>query len=936
MSGRGRVTEPTEGTETIDEIELPLRFEMKRVIGRGGMGIVIEVLDRSLGREVAVKVLASDRRDPVHRVRFRREAKAAAVLRHPNIVTVYDVDTDRDFIVMELVRGGSLGARIKREHALPPAEVRRVALALLDGLAAAHDARIIHRDVKPANILFDEHGVVKLVDFGIASFGDRDLTSTGVRIGTPAYMAPEQLRGRVADVRADVYAVGATLFEAATGVQLHGDDDSTKDVRAALLVATGDAELASAIERAVAERPEDRFPDARAFAAALGAPPRSLAPRRGRWPLVIAGAAAAALAGAVVIGSVARHDQAPAASESIGSADARSVAPVIAVLPFVNATREPQLETGEFGTSGLPNILSRELEKIPELKVVGYYDLRDRLSDPSAPEAAWAAAARALGATVIVHGELVPDRAGIRLVVEIESVTGTTLGRFERMTDVETVVAAARTLAAEVAIVAVGRPTPVAGASRRLEIERDLQLGIAALERQDFGEADRYLNKVDREAPDLADAQYYIALLNWWVSRDTTTPTNRALAGHLDPARHGVMEGLQLIVTKPDLTPAIEKFRTLAERFPDHRDTQYGWFESLYHGGFPAEAMVVYRRLGDQRPRFRLGLKHALAYYIGHANEDGMRWASSRLDDKFQDTVLWQARVRVARRDYTGAIALLQHNEAGEPTATGALHQELVGVYLLDGQLRLAEDLVVAWSKQDLPHTATPLLSLSTARGRTDQAEVWSEKAASAAEMATGEDELERGWLELAAVALPEATPAKLRRIANALRSNRKMNETLAWVLVGGALGDRAVVDRARASKIPEVVAVAEAYRAEWAKDWNQATRSWQRAATLAADGLYQIVEQLGAARAARAAGDHAAVLAACDEVIRPRRFTWAWGSAVGPCLRWSAEAATELKRPGDASEYWHRLLALRSEASPGDELARAARAGVAGTSAPN
>jgi TolB-like protein len=824
---------------------------------------------------------------------------------------------------MELVRGESLRARIKRAGALPPAEVRRIGLALLDGLAAAHDARIIHRDVKPANILIDEHDVVKLVDFGIASFGDRDLTSTGVRIGTPAYMAPEQLRGRVADVRADIYAVGATLFEAATGTQLHGDDDTAKDVRAAVVAAAGDAELASAIERAVAERAEDRFPDCRAFAAALGATTGARPARRRRWPLAIAGVAVAATA-AVVVG-IARHDAVPVTAA--GSGSARVNAHVIALMPFVDNTHETQLD---FTPSGLPNILARELEKIPELHVVGYYDLLDQIADPAAPASAWAAAARSLGAEVIVRGTLDPEQTGVRLVVEIESITGASLGRFERTTTADAVVATTRASAEDIARVAVGRSTPAAGASQRLDIERDLQLGIAALQRQDFDSADTYLHKVDREAPDLADAQYYLALLNWWVSRDANKPVERALAGNLDPARHGVMEGLRIMLRSYDLIPAIDKFRELAKRFPDHRDVQYGLFESLYHGGFAAEAMTVYRQLGERHPQFRLGLKHALAYYIGHANDDGMRWASARLDDKFKDTVLWQARLRVARRDYKGAIAWLQHNEASEASPTGALHRELVGIALLDGQLGLVDDLVADWPRQDLPHTATPLLALSLARGRSEQATLWRDKAASAAAMATGEDELERGWLELAAVAQPEATPVRLKQIANALRTNGPMNETLAWVLVGGALGDASIVTAAHASKILEVAAIADAYRAESAADWKHAAESWQRAITLAADGLFVIDEQLAAARVARTLRDPAAVLAACDEVIRPRRFTWAWGSAVGPCLRWSAEAATELQRTSDAAGYWQRLLALRSDAPPDDELARAARAGLA------
>ncbi len=903
--------------ETI-EFELPPRFQAKRVIGKGGMGVVVEVLDRNLGREVAVKILAPDKRDPVHRVRFRREAKAAAVLRHPNIVTVHDVDTERDFIVMELVRGESLRQWLKRDRLLSPADVRRVGLALLDALAAAHDAKIIHRDIKPGNILIDDKGVIKLVDFGIASFGDRDLTSTGMRIGTPAYRAPEQLRGRVADVRADLYAVGATLFEAATGTQLHAEGRTPQAAGEAVLTACRDEALARVIERAVAELPEDRFQSARELADALRAetpvpapPPK---PRRRRWVL--------ALAGLVVVAGVTTAIVLATRDEPGATADARGTRR-IAVLPFVDRTGEPRLD---FSATGLPHILSTELKAIPELDTLGYYDLLDRVLDPAAPIAKWKTAATELGAQLVVHGELVPDPGGVRLVVLLESIEGASMGRFERVTTIDAVPAATRAIAAEVARGAVGRGLP-ASQPRKFDVDRDLQLAIAAIERQDLTVADEHLQKVELQAPDLAEAQYYRALLNWWLSRPIQEAVTRALAGNLDPAQRGFMEGLRLVYHSEDLTPAIATFRELVTKFPDHRDIQYGLFEALYHGGYPAEAMVVYRRLGERHPRFRLGIKHALAYYVGHANEDGMTWAIPRLDPELDETVLWQARALVARRDYAGAIVhLRRHDPAGNHRD---IQRELAAVYFLTGELGLAADISAGWPNQDLAHTAVDLLGMATARGATDEAARWSDKAASAAELATGADARERGWLELAGVELPEAHADRLARIAKNLATVNNINGKLAQVLVAGALGDRAVVEAARTSTFPEVVAVVDAYRAEWNHDAKAASAAWSRAADQAADGYYAIVERLAAARTARASDDHAGVLGACDAVIRPHRFTWAWGGAVGPCLRWSAEAATALGRADDARAAWTQLLALRAKAPATDELAAAARAAV-------
>ena len=141
--------------------------------------------------------------------------------------------------------------------------------SVLAALGVAHEANIVHRDVKPANILIDSEGLIKLADFGVALVGDAVLTQTGVVIGTPAYMAPEQLRGRDVDGRADLYALGATLFEAATGRKLHAKEASVRDPEAAVLEATAHPGLAHTIGRAVREDPDRRYQTVTAFDGAL-------------------------------------------------------------------------------------------------------------------------------------------------------------------------------------------------------------------------------------------------------------------------------------------------------------------------------------------------------------------------------------------------------------------------------------------------------------------------------------------------------------------------------------------------------------------------------------------------------------------------------------------------------------------------------------------
>jgi tetratricopeptide (TPR) repeat protein len=309
---------PNEGElalSAIDRDRLAARFRVKRLLGTGGMGVVVEVHDLVLHRDVAVKLLYASEDDA--RTRFLREARAAGTLRHPGIVTVHDVDPDAGFIVMELVTGGSLAERLARESCLPPAEVRRIASALLAALEVAHAAGIVHRDVKPANILFDDQGMVKLADFGIASFGDSQLTSTGVRIGTPDYMAPEQLRGRACDRRADIYAAGATLYEAATGRKLHHDEGRVRDPARDVRAATGDERLARAIARAVEERAGDRFATAAELAAAI-----SERTQRRSWRLAIAGAGVLALGVGIAVATLAGSG--PASERSISSSGSQA------------------------------------------------------------------------------------------------------------------------------------------------------------------------------------------------------------------------------------------------------------------------------------------------------------------------------------------------------------------------------------------------------------------------------------------------------------------------------------------------------------------------------------------------------------------------------------------------------------------------------------
>ena len=248
-------------------------FEISRIIGRGGMGIVLEAFDSHLQRTVAIKVLDPQlAEDETARQRFCREARAGAGITHEHVVAVYQVEKHAEklpYLVMQLIQGETLEARIAREGKLPLPVTLRIGMQVAAGLAAAHSTGLIHRDVKPANILLEQTaGRVKLTDFGLARcIEDVKLTRTGFVTGTPLYMAPEQALGLEIDERSDLFSLGAVMYEMVTGqppfsgstplaVLKQITDSPARPVRA--LNPETPAWLADLIQSLLAKKPEQR------------------------------------------------------------------------------------------------------------------------------------------------------------------------------------------------------------------------------------------------------------------------------------------------------------------------------------------------------------------------------------------------------------------------------------------------------------------------------------------------------------------------------------------------------------------------------------------------------------------------------------------------------------------------------------------------------
>ena len=330
------------------------RYEVEELVGHGGMSSVYKARDALLERHVALKILHEQySTDEDFVERFKREARSVAQLQHPNIVTVIDrgEEDGRQYIVFEYIEGENLKEHVVRKGRLDVREALEIADEVARGLAFAHEQGLIHRDVKPQNVLLNGDGRAKVTDFGIARTLDVDgMTQTGTVLGTSNYIAPEQASGQRVDAHSDVYALGTVLYELLAGEvpfpgesfvavamkHMHEPAPNLLDVRRDVPL-----RVAAAVDRALEKDPEQRFPTMDAFAAELEAclaeldegpegdktmviPSARRAVRRrkqvSRWPIVIGLLALLAIA-AIVIGLIAaggtNNGGAPAASKRI-------------------------------------------------------------------------------------------------------------------------------------------------------------------------------------------------------------------------------------------------------------------------------------------------------------------------------------------------------------------------------------------------------------------------------------------------------------------------------------------------------------------------------------------------------------------------------------------------------------------------------------------
>jgi TolB-like protein len=403
-------------------------YEVVSPLGAGGMGEVYRARDARLGRDVAIKVLPEGlARDPERLHRFEQEARAAGALNHPNIVVVHDTGSHAGapFLVLELLEGETLRERL-RDGAVPAGKAVDYAAQIARGLAAAHERGIVHRDLKPDNVFITRDGHLKILDFGLAKLAAAagedaassapTRTSPGAVLGTAGYMSPEQVRGEEVGPPADVFALGAMLYEMLSGRRAFQGDTGVQTLNAILVAdpppLTGvPAPLARIVGHCLEKRPQDRFQSARdlAFDLANALPGAAAVPSRA-WPPWMAPVLVLSLLVVALAVTLALSRQRARPGE--GAARGRTRLNTLAVLPFQSLGGDAQ---ASFLSLALPDEIVTALSHVPELAVRPFATTRKYSGADVDPPAV----GRSLGVDGIVAGHYLREGDQLRVTLEL-------------------------------------------------------------------------------------------------------------------------------------------------------------------------------------------------------------------------------------------------------------------------------------------------------------------------------------------------------------------------------------------------------------------------------------------------------------------------------------------------------------------------------------
>jgi eukaryotic-like serine/threonine-protein kinase len=582
-------------------------YRVLEKIGSGGMGVVYRGHDETLDRDVALKVLPTGTlSDENARRRFRREALSLAKLNHPNIGGVYEFGSEGgvDFLVMELVSGVTLDARLAAGP-LEDAEVLRYGAQLADGLEAAHQQGILHRDLKPSNLRINKEGRLKILDFGLAEWmqseGDSDPTATNTKVsGTVAYMSPEQLRGKSADVRSDIYAVGAVLYEMATGKHPYAGSSGPQLIAQILdqppSPPTSRNRKISPVLEAIILKAMDRDPDRRYQSAremridlerlSTGSA-RIAIRRRAVWPWVVAAAVALAAVLLVWNPSDIRGKLVGGHSGSSLSHGRRSVA----VVGFRNLSGKPDQA---WLSTALSEMLSTEMASGGQLRALPGENIARMKLDLALPDAESYAPdtltriRKHSGTDLVVLGSYMAmgNDAGNRIRIDFhlqDAASGETLASVsETGTEPELLDLVARTGSRLRGTLGVQTPTGEASGTRTSlpstnEAARLYAEGLSKLRLFEAREARSLLEKAAALDPKFAlgHAALSEALTNLGYDAQARQEAQKAfdLSASLSRDEHLMIEGRLREATR-EWPKAVESYRTLWRFFPDN--LEYG------------------------------------------------------------------------------------------------------------------------------------------------------------------------------------------------------------------------------------------------------------------------------------------------------------------------------------------------------------------------
>jgi eukaryotic-like serine/threonine-protein kinase len=630
------------------------QYQILAPLGAGGMGEVYVARDPSLGRKVAIKLLPVRLSgDKETLARFTREARSASALNHPNIVTIHEVGMDQGsgspYIVMEYIDGRDLRSLLSNGP-LPNRKTLDIAAQIADGLAAAHEQGIVHRDLKPENVMVTKDGYVKVLDFGLAKIIrpadenedtaqlDFPGTNPGTILGTVGYMSPEQATGKPLDFRSDQFALGAILYELATGKPAFEADNAIDTLSAilheeppAITRFNGQAPqpFCSIVDRLLSKKADDRYPSTRdlsrdlrnirdRFATMTTSEEIPRPPKVSRQTMAIAGSVAAALLLAGGVAVVARYGATapPAASQTAPSKK------YLAVMPFKNLTGEPN---GQLVVEGLAETLSARLAHFTSVQVMR----------PTTPEALAETnpqkAGRNLGANIVLTGSM--QRAGDRLRVAYEVVDlaqgtshpgdlieGSVSDLFTIQDKLADSIAASRQLgapafrpAAPDSSVSQTRYLEALGHLRRYDSEASVDSAIHIFEEL---AAQSSSASVQAALGRAYLAKFALTHDGKWANPATAACERAIAADPQNPDVHVTLGELRRLTGRFD--DALKEYRAALAQQPNNADAILGLAETYKANTKLPEAEAAYKKSIELQPGYWAGYNKLGAFYFSH------------------------------------------------------------------------------------------------------------------------------------------------------------------------------------------------------------------------------------------------------------------------------------------------------------------------------